>query len=319
MTRGLIFRLVLFIGLVFTLAGCSSNEQEIQNVGMLLDGSINDQAWGSKGYAGLLEIGNTYDVDVFYKEDITTEQQVVNTVEEFVQDGVNLIFGHSSIYGKYFVDIAESYPDVHFVYFNGGYVSDNVTSLNFDSHAMGFFGGMVAGKMTSNDNVGIIAAHEWQPEIEGFYEGVKYENPRAEINMNFVNDWNDTETAEEIYEQVIQTGIDVVYPTGDAFSKEIVEKAARDDLFAIGYVTDQSEIGGQHVLTSTIQHVDKLYMLAADLYEEGELEGSIQTYDFQDDVISLGPFSSNVPEDYQEYLTEVVGEYKETEILPNEQ
>ncbi|WP_042224623.1 BMP family ABC transporter substrate-binding protein [Oceanobacillus manasiensis] len=319
MNKGLLYRLLLVIGLIFVLTGCGSNEKNVQNVGMLLDGSINDQVWGSKGYAGLLEIGNTYKVDVFYKENIKEEQEIMNAVEEFVQDGVNLIFGHSSIYGKYFVDIAGSYPNVHFVYFNGGYTSNNVTSLNFDSHSMGFFGGMLAGRMTTSDHVAIIAAHEWQPEIEGFYEGVKYENPSAEINMNFINDWNDTETAEEIYDQITQTGVDVVYPTGDAFSKEIIEKAVSDDLFAIGYVSDQSGFGGGHVLTSTIQHVDKLYRLAAELFNEGELKGTIQTYDFQDDVITLGPYSSAVPEDYQEYLTKAVERYKETEFLPNEQ
>ncbi|MFD2630358.1 BMP family ABC transporter substrate-binding protein [Oceanobacillus kapialis] len=319
MTKDILSKFMLCIGLVIVLASCNSNEQEIQNVGMLLDGSINDQAWGSKGYAGLLDIGEAYNVDVFYREGITTEKDVAETVESFVQDGVNLIFGHSSIYGKYFVDIAENYPSVHFVYFNGGYTSDNVTSLNFDAHAMGFFGGMLAGKMTTSDNVAIIAAHEWQPEVEGFYEGVLYENPIAEVNMNFIDDWNDTETAQEIYEQVVDRGVDVVYPTGDAFSKEIVKSAVNDDLFAIGYVTDQTELGGRQVLTSTIQHVDKLYMLAADLFNGGNLEGTVQTYDFQDDVISLGDFSSAIPEEYQEYITQAVEEYKETGLLPNEQ
>src|SRR5699024_2421464 len=106
---------------------------------------------------------------------------------EFVQKGVNLIFGHSHLYGKYFMDIAELYPDVHFVYFNGKSYADNVTSLNFNPYAVAFFGGMVAGEMTSSNHVGIIAAYEWQAEIEGFNEGVKYKKGGEKLNINNLN------------------------------------------------------------------------------------------------------------------------------------
>uniref|UniRef100_UPI00301B5D9C BMP family ABC transporter substrate-binding protein n=1 Tax=Oceanobacillus massiliensis TaxID=1465765 RepID=UPI00301B5D9C len=143
---------------------------------------------------------------------------------------VNLVYGHSSIYGSYFTEVAELYPDVHFVYFNGGSYADNVTSLNFNSHAMGFLGGMVAGKMTTSDLAGIIATYNWQPEIEGFYEGVKYQNPDAEILINYVNDWKDTETALQIYEEMKQKGVDIFYPIGDAYSNEVIQMAEEDGL-----------------------------------------------------------------------------------------
>jgi transcriptional activator of comK gene len=304
--------------MIIVMTGCGDRQNNIQHVGMLIDGTMEDQPWAEKGYDGLTAIGETYDVNVFYEENIIEKEDIIRAVDEFVQNGVNLIFGHSSIYGRYFAEIAEEYPDVHFVYFNGGYFSENVTSLNFNSHAMGFFAGMTAGEMTSTDQVGIVAAYEWQPEIEGFYEGVIFQNPAAEVDMQIINDWNDAKSAIDIFESMKNEQVDVFYPTGDIFSRKIIQQASNNHLYAVGYVEDQSYIGGEMVLTSTIQHVDKLYEMVAESFNSGDLNGTIKTYDFQDDIITMGEFSPHVPENFQDQMNEAVGEYMETGLLPNE-
>src|SRR5690625_842734 len=154
--------------IIFSIMVSCSNKTDIpkiQNVGMLLEGSISDHAWNQIGYNGLQAVSNQFNVDVLYKEGIETKNEIIDAVDEFVQNGVNLIFGHSNIYGRYFGQIAEEYPKVQFVYFNGNYFDENVVSLNFNSHAMGFYGGMIAAKMSQSKQVGVIAAYEWQQEI----------------------------------------------------------------------------------------------------------------------------------------------------------
>ncbi|MBM7571523.1 transcriptional activator of comK gene [Aquibacillus albus] len=316
------FRLyvIFFIFFIFVLSGCNSylGQDKVQKVGMLVENSINDQTWGNKGYKGLIEIKDEFDVDVYFKENVKTQQEVNRAVEEFSNQGVNLIFGHSNIYGKMFESISDAYPDIHFVYFNGGYYNTNLTSLNFSSHAMGFFGGMVAGEMTESNQVGIIAAFEWQPEIEGFYEGVNYSNPEAKVRMNFVNDWDNQERARMMFNQMNQRGVDVFYPAGDSFSVHVIDQAKQADKYVIGFVSDQLYLGQNTVLTSTVQHVDKLYLLAAKKFNEGDLSGGVFTFDFDDGVISMGEFSPEVPESLKEKLDEAVQAYIDTGLLPNE-
>ena len=313
-----VYSLIIIIFILLIVAGCRSDDDRIQNAGMLVDGTIEGQAWGEKGYDGLQQIGEKYDVDVFLKENISTEQEIAEAVDDLVYDGVNLIFGHSSIYGNYFTELAKSYPEVHFVYFNGGYYEDNVTSLNFNAHAMGFFAGMIAAEMSTTNQIGMVSAYQWQPEIEGFFEGAKYRNPEANVMIEFVNNWNDRETAIDLYEQMREKGVDVFYPTGDSYSEEIIQHAKEDGVYAIGYVADQSYIGEETVLTSTIQHVDKLYEYAAKKFNEDELEGKIMTFDFQEEAISLGEFSPSIPESFRDYMDDIVEEYMETDLLPNE-
>ncbi|WP_339228789.1 BMP family ABC transporter substrate-binding protein [Oceanobacillus sp. FSL K6-2867] len=311
---------IILLLFIFILSGCSYFDTgEIQNVGLLVDTAIDENAWSKKGYNGLLLIEERFDVQVYYKENITSEEEINEAVDELVQDGVNLIFGHSNIYGDYFIDIAELYPDVHFVYVNGGETSENVTSLNFNSHAMGFFAGMVAGKMTATNEIGVIAAFSWQSEAEGFYEGVKYQNPDAHIRINYTNSWTNIDIATGIYKTMQQNGVDIVYPIGDSYSDEIIRKAAADQNYAIGYITDQLSIAPDTVLTSTIQHVDELYEITAEQFNEGKLAGELLTFDFQDEFITLGEFNDAIPETFQVEINDLIKEYKETGLLPNEQ
>lgn len=136
-------KLGLVLLLLFSLFGCGQPTVtgKLQKVGMLVPETIDDQVWGTKGYGGLLKIQSNMGIDVFYKEGMNNESKVRTAVEEFKQQEVNLIFGHGSEYETIFHTISKDYPNTHFVFFNGEAKDDNVTSLNFESNAMGFFGG----------------------------------------------------------------------------------------------------------------------------------------------------------------------------------
>lgn len=313
-------KLLIILGIVTALFGCvqTDEKQKIQKVAMLTEGPIEGQDWEEKGYKGLLRIKDKFDVDLVVEENIHTEEQIIETVDELAEQGVNLIFGHGSIYGKTFTDISSTYADIQFVYFNGGYYADNVTSLTFNSHAMGFFGGMVASQMTETNEVGIIAAYEWQPEIEGFFEGAKYQDSKTHVQVKYINNWDDQEVVFNLYETMKDGGVDIFYPAGDSFSRSIIERAHEDQLSVIGYVADQSNISPETVLTSTVQNVEKLYEVIATKYNDDELPGRVLSFDFEDDLIYLGTFSPDVPEDFQELLQQEVEQYKETGLLPNQ-
>lgn len=290
----------------------------IHKVGMLFEGPIEDKSWNEKGYNGLLAVNEQFNVDIFFKENIQTKNQIIHTVDEFVRNGVNLIFGHGNIYGRIFVQLSKEYPKVHFVYFNGGYFDENVTSLNFNTHAMGFFSGMLAAKMSKSKHVGVIAAYEWQSEIEGFYEGVKFEDPNISVHINYLNSWNNEELALTVYERMREKEVDVFYPLSEYYSKKIISRVSEDNGYVIGYLEDQSYIDRSVVLTSTVQHVDKLYTYAAHKFNKDQLKGGFFSFDFPDGFISLSDFSDRVPKEYQKLLLNYIDQYTETNLLPNE-
>lgn len=310
--------MIIFV-VVLLLSGCSTSVDKgnINKVGLLVPETINDQVWGTKGYKGLLNIQNDFDVDVFYKEGIDSEFSIEHSVEEFSQKGVNLIFGHGMEYGDTFNKIAKKYPKIHFVSFNGDAKQKNTTSLRFEGHAMGFFGGMTAAHMSSKKLIGIIGTHNWQPEIKGFVEGAKFENPDTKIKILYTDNWDDGQKAVKLLNQLIASGIDVVYPAGDGFNVPVIEKVKEKGLFAIGYVSDQSDLGKNTVLTSTVQLASKLYDLVAKKFAEGTLQSGNLSFDFKDGVITMGKYSPLVDKKFRKRIENYVEEYKKTGVLPN--
>ncbi|PLR97621.1 BMP family ABC transporter substrate-binding protein [Bacillus sp. T33-2] len=313
-------RLSLIFLCLLLLGGCGQplSTEKIEKVGLLVPETINDQTWGTKGYNGLLKIQSNYDVNVYYKESMNSELIVAQAVKEFEEKGVNFIFGHGSEYTEYFNRLSKDYPHIHFVSFNGDARNKNTTSLNFESYAMGFFGGMVAAHMSRSNKVAILAAYEWQPEVEGFYEGAIFENKDIEVDIQYIGHWDDDEKALQVLDNVLDSGADVVYPAGDGYNVPVIEKVKERGLYVIGYISDQADLGKSTVLTSTVQHVDVLYELAAERFNEGKLESGNLSFDFKDGVISMGKFSPKVDEKFRTTLEKYINTYEKSGKLPNE-
>lgn len=308
------------IGLLIIVSGCENHASagQLKNVGLLLPTTINEKVWSAKGYQGILDIGSTYNVEAFYKEKMTEKEEIKAAIDEFKENNVNLVFGHGNMYAEIFMKLKDQYPRIHFVSFNGEVHGENITSLHFEGEAMGFFGGMVASRMSENKSVGVIAAFPWQPEVDGFIEGAIYENRNIEIQYEYVQSWNDTDKALKILDEMVKNGADVIYPAGDAYNIPVIQEIKNRGLHAIGYVSDQLELGKRTILTSTVQHVDKLYLLAAEQFNKDKLESGNLYYDFDDHVISMGRFSPEVPDEYVEKIREEVDKYIKTGELPYE-
>lgn len=311
---------IIFYIFILLLAGCDQlmGAGNLKKVGLLVPETINDQVWGTKGYKGLLNIQSRFDVEVYYKESMNSKLIVEQAVKDFHEKGINLIIGHGSDFADYFNEIAKDYEDIHFVSFNGDAGEPNTTSLKFKAHAMGFFGGMVAAEMSKTNKVGVLAAFDWQPEVKGFIEGAKHQKRDIEVDTQYVGDWDSEEKALILFDEMTAGGADVLYPAGDGYNVPVIENIKEKGLYAIGYVSDQSDLGESTVLTSTIQHVDVLYELAAERFNEGELKSGNLYFDFQDQVITMGKYSPLVDKDFKREVDEHIQDYIETGKLPNE-
>ena len=147
-----------------------------------------------------------------------------------------------------------------------------------------------------------MASLKWK----GFRRG-KYLDPDIEVMTEYVGQWDDSENAVKLYEKMKKAGADVVYPAGDGYNVPVIEQIKKDGLYAIGYVSDQSELG-RCVLTSTIQHVDDAYELTADEFNKGTLKGGKRSFDIQEGVIEMGKFSPVVDPSFQEEMKRLIDE-----------
>ena len=177
---------------------------------------------------------------------------------------------------------------------------------------MGYFGGRIAAEMTETEHIGIIAAFPWQPEVDGFKRGALTQNPLVNVHIDFVDDWGDEDKAAAILSEFVQKGVDVFYPAGDGFNVPLIQEIKREGLYAIGYVADQIDLGQETILTSTVQDVERLYLIAAEQYSKNELKTGNIYVDFDSGAILFGEFSPLVPEEFKAEITEAIKDYIET-------
>jgi len=311
--------LIFFVSIVI-LTSCQPifDKGELENVGLILEGTIHDETWGRGAYLGVLNIKDHHNVSVLLKENINTFRQVEETVKDFDRQGVNLVFGHGDLYGKYFSELNENYPHIHFVYFNGQIFDRNLTSIHFNGYEMGYFSGLLAAKMTETKKIGIIPAFSTQSEVEGFYEGIKSVDPTIQVLIRSVQDWYDQQLAMKYFHELLEQGIDVVYPAGDGFNVPIIQDANKNNIYAIGYINDQYEVARETVITSTVQRLEDLYLEVANQYDEGDLPSGIINFSFDGEYIYLGTFGDSVPKEIQEEITSKINRFIQTGKLRNE-
>ncbi|MDN4523673.1 BMP family ABC transporter substrate-binding protein [Fictibacillus fluitans] len=311
-------RWLLIACLLAALSGCQEKrEGNLKNTGLLVQDTINDQGWADQGYKGLIKIQDTYGNEVVYKEKMQMKAEIKQAVEEFQKDNVNLIFGHGKIYANLFSQISRDYPKIRFVSFNGDSSGENATSIHFRSYAMGFFAGMVAAKMSRTNHLGVIAAQEWQPEMKGFAGGARFQKKDIIVDTEVMDSWSDKDQAIASFKRMAAAGADVFYPTGDGYTVPVIEEVKRKALYAIGYVTDQSDLGRATVLTSTVQNVEYVYKSAAEQFDAGKLRTGNLQYGFKEKAIAMGRFSPLVPSGFQKKIRKDIEEYKKTGKLPN--
>ncbi|WP_188207128.1 BMP family ABC transporter substrate-binding protein [Alkalibacillus aidingensis] len=292
------------------------DDGQLNNVGLLLEGTIHDESWGRGAYLGLLNIKEEQNVSVLFRENIDTERKAEEAVEDFKRQGVNLVFGHGSNFGRVFDSFNEYYPDIQFVYFNGRTFDRNITSINFDGYEVGYFAGMVAGEMTDTQKIGVVSAFQYQDEVEGFFEGVQAVDPTIDMDIRVVNSRYDQQRAIMFFNELVDEGVDVVFPAGDGFNTPVIRAAQEEGIYAIGFIDDQYDIAPKTVLTSTVHKVDGLYTEIATQFNEDNLPSGIVNITFDQNYLTIGNFGDDVSLPIQTHVEEKIAEFEETGQLP---
>jgi transcriptional activator of comK gene len=314
-------RVIIIVILVLIATACSplfqvENAVRVEegtsfHAALLVEGEIYDQGWDSQAYKGLKEIERTMNAKVKVVQYVDNDDKRRSETEALAKEGYQLIFGNGRSFERAFNSLAKKYPNTHFVFFNGQSKETNVSAMNFTPESMGYFSGMVAGLMTKTHKVGLIPAYQSMKEIDSFVKAVKEQNSANQVLIEEVQDWNDGEKAEKIASEMIKSGVDILVPMGDGFNLKVIMEAHHANRLAIGYISNQSFVSKETVITSTVQHVTNLYVEIAKKYQEGTLQGGSLYFDFQDGVQELAPFGPMVPPGVQKKVMLRLAQYKE--------
>ena len=82
--------------------------------------------------------------------------------------------------------------------------------------------------------------------------GAKSVNPDIEIQEVYTGDWTDTAGAKEAAVGMYDSGVDVIWHSGDGIGLGVVQAAAEKDMYCLGNVADQTSLAEKNVLSGVV-------------------------------------------------------------------
>lgn len=296
--------LLLLIPIILFSSSCVRNgggykfpDKKIVKVALILPGSINDSTWNSGSYNGLKRFEADYKAEIAVVERVS-KKDAEKVFPKLAEKEFDLIIGHSYEYTSLLKKLAPLYPKTFFC-ITGGETSrtPNLCSVNFKDEQYGYLIGVVAGLNTSTNKVGIVVGDKIpavEKIISGLRKGLKSVNPKADLIVSYIDNWNDITKGREAAIEEINTGVDVITHFADISGIGVIKAAEESDISAIGALSDQHELAPTTVISSGIQDLSQLIFLICEHYYEHTLEPIAYYYGLKDQVIDIAPGYGNI-------------------------
>jgi basic membrane lipoprotein Med (substrate-binding protein (PBP1-ABC) superfamily) len=200
----------------------------------------------------------------------------------------------------------------------------NVMGLLFAEEQAGFLAGALAGLMTRNKTVGMVAGMALPPVVRfrrGYDAGVRYVCEPCEVLGVYIDSFTDPARGKTAALSQIDEGADVVFGGGGTTGSGAILGAAQAGAWVIG--VDQDEYfttfqrgtvwGANRLLSSAMKRVDNAVYGAIKGVVEGTFTGGTQVFNASNDGIGLAPFhdvAAAVPAAVQARLQEVAAGLK---------
>jgi len=211
-----------------------------------------EEPWDNVIHQALLkakaELGITYD----YSDKNGYGPDFEKALRDVASKGYDVIFGDAFGNEEAVRKVASEYPQIQFAFGSGGGPAQPNFSV-FDNylHEPAYLAGIVAGRMTKTNVLGVVAAmpvEEVNRIVNAFISGAKQVNPNVKVRVNYIDSWFDPTKAKELALAQIDAGADILYAERDG----VIQAAKERGKLAIGNMLDQASLAPDTVITSTV-------------------------------------------------------------------
>ncbi|MBX3064706.1 MAG: BMP family protein [Anaerolineae bacterium] len=148
--------------------------------------------------------------------------------------------------------VAADYPNIAFAFGSElGPTEPNFSVFDNWIHEPAYLCGLIAGKITKSNIVGVVAAMpipEVNRLVNAFEQGALEANPDVKIRVTYINSFFDPATAKEAALAQIDAGADVLY--AERFG--VIEAAQERKVLVFGNMSDQNELAPDNVVTGPV-------------------------------------------------------------------
>lgn len=247
--------LVLIMVLSILLSACAGQAQSDKvRIALILPSTVDDMSW-SQGMTDALKAMQTEmgkdKVDLAISERLGNPTDAGAAIRQYASQGYNIIIAHGSQYQAVLDEVAKDFPKTSFAYGTGFKAHDNIFAYDPQAQEGAYLQGMIAGKLTKSNIVGVVGPIEAGDAIKynyGFQQGVKASNDKAEVRIAYTGSFGDIAKAAELAKAHVDAGADFMTGTAQQTVGAIKAVAEKKGVYWLGNDMDQASLAPETVL-----------------------------------------------------------------------
>jgi simple sugar transport system substrate-binding protein len=243
-------------------ASAPAATSEPLKVAFVYVGPVGDAGWTyahDKGRKAVeAEFGDK--IKTTYVEKVPEGADAERVFRDLASQGNKLIFGTTFGYMEPMLKVAKDYPDVKFEHATGFKTADNMSTYETKTYEGAYLAGVVAGKMTKTNKLGMVASFpipEVIRNLNAFTLGAQSVNPKITTRAVWISSWFDPAKERDAAMTMIGQGVDVLIQNTD--SPATLQAAEEKGVYAFGWDSDMSAFGPKAHLGSSVINWEPYY------------------------------------------------------------
>ncbi len=308
--RRLLLQVASLAGAGFGLSNCGQRRSSSPisegplKVGFIYVGDVGDFGWTFAHEQGRLELQAALGDQVITTPVADVDDASAAEVIRFLaEDEHRLIFATSFGFGDGTLQVAQEFPDHIFMHCTGAERTSNVGTYLARFEQPRYLAGMIAGRMTTSDQLGYIAAFpipEVYRGINAFTLGARSVNPKVTVQVEWIKAWIDPAQEARTAESLIANGADVITQHTDSIAAVRVGQAK--GMYTIGYHSNMQAFGPDSHLTACVHNWGPLYTQIVNDVLAGVWRSQAIWAGWEAGIVDLAPIHPDVPSDLIEQV-----------------
>jgi basic membrane protein A and related proteins len=295
--------LSIFILLTLLLAACGNSTSRPKVALFLARGGLGDKAFNDSANEGLQKAAQELNAEVM-TFDYQQDTQDAN-IRKAAQGGYSLIIALGSENAQAVEIIAAEFSDTKFAIIDTTVEGANITSVTFSELEGDFLAGALVALLSENGRVAYLGGADVLVirRIQfGFEQGVKYVDPEAEIDVQYIGGVDDfsgfakPEDANAIATQMYADGADVIYAAAGGSTLGAIDAAKTAGLPIVTTGSDQRYLAPEVIATSRTKNMNQAVYMLIEMFTKGTLQSGTTQLDYKSGGIGIAPLADFVPD-----------------------
>ena len=292
-------------------------------------GGFDDKSFNQTSLAGLTAAEDDLGVQTATIES-ASDAEYADNLQSLADEGCNQITTVGFLLGDATREAAETNTDIDYAIVDFEFTDpktfepnppDNAKGLTFDTGQPSFLAGYTAAATSESGKVGTFGGLNIPTVtifMTGFLQGVEYYNEENGENVevigwdgkdgSFTEDFEDQAKGQQVAEQMIQQGADVIFPVAGPAGLGGLKAAQDNDAWGVWVDTDGCESAAEYcdiLLTSVVKGMDVAVEQAIEDSVNDEFTNEVYRGTLENDGVGLADFGDDVDSETADKVEEL--------------